>query len=133
MPCTCAILTNQNQELLLTKRAIPPNQGSWDLPGGFMNINETAEEAIAREIKEELDIIVPSLKYFTSQIYKYYFQKLYRNCLIIYFEGKISQSKKFNYLDDVSEAKFFKLTGVPFTKMHASADRAVIRQFINQR
>ena len=43
-------------ELLLIKRKHPPYQGSWAIPGGFVNMNESLEEGAKRELKEETDI-----------------------------------------------------------------------------
>lgn len=42
----------QNQ-VLLCRRAIPPRYGFWTLPGGFMEIGETIEDAACREVREE--------------------------------------------------------------------------------
>ncbi|MCX6235024.1 MAG: NUDIX hydrolase [Bacteroidetes bacterium] len=39
--------------ILLIQRDKPPFEGMWALPGGFMDINETLEEAIERELWEE--------------------------------------------------------------------------------
>lgn len=35
------------------KRAQEPQKGEWDLPGGFLEYDETAEECVLREIQEE--------------------------------------------------------------------------------
>jgi 8-oxo-dGTP diphosphatase len=40
-------------EILLIQRKFPPYQGCWALPGGFMEIDETLEEAAVRELEEE--------------------------------------------------------------------------------
>ncbi len=40
-------------EVLLIKRGHYPYEGMWALPGGFMDMEETLEEAVARELKEE--------------------------------------------------------------------------------
>jgi len=44
--------------IVLIRRANPPNQGCYALPGGFVEIGETVEEAMKREAREEtgLDI-----------------------------------------------------------------------------
>jgi 8-oxo-dGTP diphosphatase len=39
--------------VLLIQRDKPPFEGCWALPGGFVEMNETLEEAIARELEEE--------------------------------------------------------------------------------
>ena len=41
------------QKILLCKRAIEPRKGYWTLPAGYMELNETAEEAAIREAWEE--------------------------------------------------------------------------------
>lgn len=48
----CAIPAWKDQ-VLLCRRAIEPRHGLWTLPGGFMEIGETTQEAAARETREE--------------------------------------------------------------------------------
>lgn len=42
--------------ILLIERGLEPYKGSWALPGGFMKIDETVEECVARELKEETGV-----------------------------------------------------------------------------
>ncbi len=44
--------------VLLERRGQPPRQGSWSLPGGLVEVGETLEEAVAREVREECSIAV---------------------------------------------------------------------------
>ena len=50
-----AIIIKDNK-LLLLKRNEEPFKNCWDLPGGFLEQGETPEEAVVRELKEELGI-----------------------------------------------------------------------------
>lgn len=47
-----------NREVLLLERNHPPFKGSWVLPGGLVERNETAREACVRETKEEVGLDV---------------------------------------------------------------------------
>ena len=58
-----AIIYNQKGELLLTRRKNEPAKGMLDLPGGFVNLGETVENAVVREVREELNIDVTELKF----------------------------------------------------------------------
>ncbi|MHC1591334.1 MAG: NUDIX domain-containing protein [Candidatus Helarchaeales archaeon] len=44
--------------LLLVKRKHPPHENKWALPGGFVELGETVEQACVREVKEETNIDV---------------------------------------------------------------------------
>ncbi len=56
-PTVDAALFDDAGRILLTIRAIEPCIGKLNLPGGFMDVNETMEQAIARELKEELGLL----------------------------------------------------------------------------
>ncbi len=50
-----------NQEVLLVRRAQEPLKGQWSLPGGAVELGETLEEAICREVLEETGLVVQAL------------------------------------------------------------------------
>ena len=54
------------QQLLLVKRALEPAKGLLDLPGGFVDPNESNEQALQRELREELGLQVSSMRYLFS-------------------------------------------------------------------
>jgi 8-oxo-dGTP diphosphatase len=53
LPCAAALVRNAANEVLLVKRGVEPGLGLWGLPSGFMEIDETPEQACLRELKEE--------------------------------------------------------------------------------
>jgi ADP-ribose pyrophosphatase YjhB (NUDIX family) len=48
----------RNGEVLLVRRANPPLQGEWSLPGGALELGETLRHGIAREVEEETGLDV---------------------------------------------------------------------------
>jgi len=53
----------QNNKVLIGLRSENDNGGGlWEFPGGKIEINESSEEAVVRELNEELDIVVDEPK-----------------------------------------------------------------------
>lgn len=46
----------RGRQVLLAQRGHPPAEGTWSLPGGLIELGETAEQAVIREIREETAI-----------------------------------------------------------------------------
>ena len=51
-----AVCVLKEGKILLTKRANPPSQGLWSVPGGVIELGETIQEAAKRETYEECGI-----------------------------------------------------------------------------
>lgn len=60
VPAVCCFITD-NAGLLLAQRAVEPCVGEWTLPGGFVELGETTEEAIVREMREETTLEISDL------------------------------------------------------------------------
>ncbi|MCF8884529.1 MAG: NUDIX hydrolase [Aigarchaeota archaeon] len=55
IPSVGALIVH-GERILIVKRASPPSVGKWSIPGGVIEIGETAEEAVRREVREEVGI-----------------------------------------------------------------------------
>lgn len=51
-----AFIVNDKNQFLLQKRNKEPEKGYWSIPGGRLEMYETFEEAVVREVKEETDL-----------------------------------------------------------------------------
>ena len=84
------ILENDNNEILLYKRDNKPGlpfPGHWDLIGGHVEDGETPEEALVREVREELDIELTEYAFYKT--YECLTGDAYENIKFIY-TGKIN-------------------------------------------
>ncbi|TDC60001.1 NUDIX domain-containing protein [Actinomadura sp. GC306] len=61
--CVGGIVRDGSGRLLLVKRARPPGEGLWSIPGGRVEPGEDDPAAVVRELKEEtgLDVVVGAL------------------------------------------------------------------------
>lgn len=106
IPSNAVIIENKNGEILLVKRKYPPKKGWWDLPGGFIQPNESIEESVQREIKEELGVNVAIIRLIGIYTDTYLYQKILEPTLITILLAKIV-SGKLTASDDVAGYKFY--------------------------
>lgn len=58
----CVVMTNESlPKVLLIKRGDEPFKGAWAFPGGFMNMDETADQCAIRELEEETGLKVSTV------------------------------------------------------------------------
>lgn len=68
---TVAIVTRNNSEVLIVKRAKGEGRLIWQFPGGTIEPHESIEEATVRELKEETGITGKVIKVLGSRIHPY--------------------------------------------------------------
>lgn len=89
-----AIVFTYEDKILFTVRNVDPDKGKLDLPGGFIDPGETAEEAACREIKEEigLDISPSALKYVTTSPNNYLYKNVAYRTMDIFYECELASN-----------------------------------------
>ncbi len=101
-----AVIENREGEALVAKRANDPAKGTYDLPGGFIDMYETAETAICREVNEETGLIVNSMQYLFSIPNIYVYSGFEVHTVDMFFKCKVIDFSRLRAQDDVSELKF---------------------------
>ena len=101
-----AIITNDKGEILVATRSKEPAKGTLDLPGGFCDSYETAEEGVAREVLEETGLKVTSTKYLFTipNIYNYSGMELHT--MDMFFKCEVEESNSIVADDDVAELQW---------------------------
>lgn len=102
-----ALIFNKKGELLTTRRAFDPQKGTLDLPGGFVDPDETVENALIREIKEELNLDIHQFEYLYSHSNRYPFSGIYVSTVDLVFAVEVNDFSGLHPADDVSECIFF--------------------------
>ena len=72
MKVAVAIIVDAQQRILITQRPLHlPHGGCWEFPGGKLEANELAEEALVREIREEVGIEANEYQFLGEVKYQY--------------------------------------------------------------
>jgi 8-oxo-dGTP diphosphatase len=124
-PVNIIILNSKNQ-VLLVKRAEKEDRflGFWSIPGGGVENNETYEEALHREILEELHCKIRSFKYFKSY---YCIINKELHVRVMYFYGTINGKIRLNA--ENSEYHWFDFKELTKLKL-AFNQSQIIKEFI---
>ncbi|MDR1715365.1 MAG: NUDIX domain-containing protein [Prevotella sp.] len=107
---TIAIIINEDKELLVATRAHEPVKGTLDLPGGFVDMEETGEEAVAREVKEETGLDVDTVSYLFSIPNKYVYSGFEVQTLDLVYRCFVKNTENLKAEDDVAKLEFIKIS-----------------------
>lgn len=99
---TCGIIV-QGNKILVTQRSEKMKLPlKWEFPGGKIEENETAEQCILREIKEELNLEIDILKRLSSSPYDYGTFKINLIPFIAKYQNgviKLAEHKDFKWIE----------------------------------
>jgi 8-oxo-dGTP diphosphatase len=99
----CAVIFHQGKILGAQRSEKMRHPLKWEFPGGKLELNESPEECVIREIKEELLINIQVVNLISESIYEYdtkYIVKLY--AFICHLENEmpiLTEHKQFQWFD----------------------------------
>ncbi len=127
-----ALIENDRGELLLARRGVNPHKGKLDLPGGFVDALESAEQAVMREIKEELDVEPDRIEYFGSFPNEYDFSGTIVYTVDLAFKCTVSNFSTLKYRDDIEGIVFIKPEKIDFGEVAFHSIKKIIQKFQNE-
>lgn len=108
----CVVFTQEEEpKVLLIQRGNEPYKGCWAFPGGFMNMEETAEECAVRELKEETGLTVTRIQLIGA------YSKVNRDprgrTISIAYLAIVDAPTAVSGMDDAAKAAWFPLSSLP--------------------
>ena len=97
-----AILLQADGRGLFIRRAKEPSQGMLGLVGGFIDIGETAETALRREVREEVNLEIRSLRFLCSEPNRYVYREVTYPVLDLFFVATVEDPQQARALDEVA-------------------------------
>lgn len=97
----CAIIEDYDRALVVQRSEKMKLPNKWEFPGGKIEKNETEEECIIREIKEELNICIEVVQRLTPTTFTYPDQSIQLVPFIANYNGgelKLAEHKSFQWL-----------------------------------
>lgn len=125
-----AFILNDKGELLVERRAKEPGKGTLDLPGGFADIDETAEEAVRREVKEETGLEATSVEYLFSIPNVYLYSEMKIPTLDLFFRCQVSGDAEPKADDDAAECMWIPLDDIHTEQFGLRSIRAALFEFL---
>ena len=123
-----AFIVNERNELLVVIRAKEPAKGTFDLPGGFTDIGETAVEAVIREVKEETGLTVGKADFLFSIPNTYIYSNFSIPTMDLFFRCTVNDCSSVTPADDAAEARWIPIDQInPADFGLASISQAVAR------
>lgn len=127
----CALLTNAKKELLVVIRAQEPEKGAWDLPGGFVDPGEAAEQAIQREIREELNVEPQGLSYLCSAANtQYHYKGVTYQTTDLAFVGTVEHPCNIVAADDVAQYLWVSPQDIDIARFGFGSIRQVVKYYV---
>lgn len=121
------IIYDKEKGILFEKRS---DNGMWCIPGGAIELGESLEQALAREVKEEtsLDISNPKLFDVVANVHM-----IYPNKDEVYYTDVVYEVNEYTgtlkYDEESTELKWFKINELPESIMPTQIE--YIRKFVN--
>ena len=127
-PAAVAIVEGRDG-ILLARRAAPPHQDTWDLPGGFLEAGELPDRALIRELREELGTraVITRLHGFSIDSYGPRGIPILAVVYVARLVGRPSARS------DVAEVRWFRRDAIPWSQIGFPSITRALREYLRRR
>ena len=124
------LIEDDKGRLLMTVRAHDPAKGALDLPGGFVDFDETAEDALKREVKEELSLEVMKCSYFKSFPNTYIYDNITMRTVDLAFICTVESFESQKLSDEIKEVRFLNPVEISLDRIGFDSIRNIVSSYV---
>lgn len=129
---TVAFILNGRKELLVCRRGKEPAKGTLDLSGGFVDMYETSEEGVAREVLEETGLKVEKASYLFSLPNTYLYSGFLVHTLDQFFLCAVKDTTNIKAMDDVADSFWIPLNEIKPEEFGLDSVREGVIRFLKE-
>lgn len=118
--------------LLFGVRKHQPQQGMLDLPGGFVDQGETAEQAVLRELQEETGLVVSTARYLYSFPNRYLYKGITYDTLDLIFLVQLDQPPQLQAADDLAELVWLERDRIELEQIGFPSLRKAVARYLEE-
>ena len=128
---TAAFIVDDDGRLLVARRGKEPAKGTLDLVGGFVDMDENAEQGICREIQEETGLVVENPAYLFSVPNLYVYSGMTIHTLDMFYLVRVATGVSVKAADDAAELMWMNLGDIRPEDFGLMSIRQAVTRFIS--
>ena len=119
-------------KLLFGVRKHEPQRGMLDLPGGFVDQGETAEQAVLRELQEETGLVASSARYLYSFPNRYPYKGITYDTLDLIFLVQLDEPPQLQAADDLAELVWLDRHRIELERIGFPSLRKAVQRYLEE-
>ncbi len=119
-------------KLLFGVRKHEPQRGMLDLPGGFVDQGETAEQAVLRELQEETGLVASSARYLYSFPNRYPYKGITYDTLDLIFLVQLDEPPQLQAADDLAELVWLERDQIELERIGFPSLRKAVQRYLEE-
>jgi ADP-ribose pyrophosphatase YjhB (NUDIX family) len=123
----CGTIAEQDGRFALIQRNIDPRKGFWSFPCGFMEIDETTEQAAIRETREETGLEVELGALLGTYSYR---ESFYGGAIVVVVYHARVLRGTLQAADDVCDARMIGPAEVPWEQLAFQSSHSAVRDWL---
>ncbi len=129
VPTATAVVVDDEGRILLGRRALEPDKGLWDLPGGFVDEGEHPLEALHRELREETGLEIEPGEFLGVWMDRYGYDSPALSSLNLYWGARVLGGEE-RAADDVAELQWFAADELPWDELAFQVNEKVLSAWL---
>ncbi|MFQ3230267.1 NAD(+) diphosphatase [Reinekea sp.] len=125
-PCIIVLITNGDQ-VLLAQGERHRDRGWYSTLAGFVETGESAEQAVIREVQEEVGVKLKNIRYLNSQTWPF------PNQLMLGFHAEYAGGEITPQVGEIADAAWFKLDDLPKYPPNLTIAGWLIQSYLKER